>query len=168
MWRLLSRSYPWSNSRYQALSHFIERERCQMFFSWILLTVCSSVIFRSNSKSLSVHTYNSPLSCAIVVVVEPLALFFRSLIGQHAAHSLRLYHQLSVWRVLDGMHVWLRVDGIIETYWQCTEILFYFISLYFIHLPDAEKMCFANYPRTYGHGLSFICDVRNKWNEKLT
>lgn len=157
MWYLLSRSYPWSNSRYQAPSRFIEHAKCQMFF----LCLCSSVIFRSNSKSLSVRTYDSLLSCAIVVVVvEPLPLFFRSLIGQHAANSLRLYHQLLVWRVLDSMHVWLRVDGIIETYWQCTEILFNFIFL-----TEAEKMGFSNYQRTYGHGLSFVWDAQYKWNE---
>lgn len=121
-------------------------------FHW---TLCSSVIFSSNSKSLSVRMYDSPLSdCR----------FSRNLIGQHAAQSLRLCHQLSVCRVLDSLNVWLHVDRIIETHWVYRDLIWFDLFFY----QRLKKMCFPNYPRTYGHGLSFVWDAQYKWNEKLT
>lgn len=43
----------------------------------------SSVIFRTKSNSLCVHWYVYFLHCTVAVVLEPVPLFFRLLIGPH-------------------------------------------------------------------------------------
>lgn len=54
------------------ISHYTDDERCQMPYSCVLSTICSSGTIRCDSTSSSVHKYDSLSRYAIVVVVvEP-------------------------------------------------------------------------------------------------
>lgn len=65
----------------------------QSSFSWILFTSYSSVTLRSNSTSVSVHTYDFPLWGAIVVFV-PFPLITSGFWLANVALWQRLFHHL--------------------------------------------------------------------------